>query len=170
MPRRIVIASGNAHKVSEIEAMLAEAGVGLEVVGMKAAGEPPEIEETATTFGGNAALKAEGIAAWLREGGGAGDDLVLADDSGICIDAFDGAPGVYSARYAGSPCDDDAVWTFEAEQAGHAREHLLRTGAPRLGDGGARLPLHPIGAGTTGRARRAPDRSGGWGANFIVEW
>ena len=91
--RRVVLASGNAHKVQELRQMLTASGAALEVVGMKELGDPPEVEETETTFSGNAALKSTGIAAWLQSRGEAGDTLVLSDDSGICIDAFDGAPG-----------------------------------------------------------------------------
>ena len=63
--------------------------------------EAPEVEETADTFAGNAALKACGISALLP-------GLVLADDSGLCVDALDGAPGVMSARYAGEHGNDAA--------------------------------------------------------------
>jgi XTP/dITP diphosphohydrolase len=114
MARRIVIASNNPHKIIELQQMLARAQFAsvrkLEVVSASALGlgQPPEIEETSTQFVGNAVLKAEGIAAWLRSLQAPADDLVLADDSGICVDALDGAPGVYSARYAGSHADDDA--------------------------------------------------------------
>jgi XTP/dITP diphosphohydrolase len=106
MIRKVVIASGNAHKIEEIGAMLQAQAPELEVVGMKSFGQPPEIEETATTFSGNAALKSTGIAAWLREQGAGSDILVLSDDSGICIDALDGRPGVYSARFAGEGASD----------------------------------------------------------------
>jgi len=106
-PRRVVVASGNAHKVREIERMLA-AVEGLEVRGQRDFGSPPTIEETADDFEGNARLKAEGIAAWLRAQGEAGDTAVLADDSGVCVDALGGAPGVRSARFAGEPSDDEA--------------------------------------------------------------
>lgn len=63
--------------------------------------EAPEVEETADTFAGNAALKACGISAILP-------GMVLADDSGLCVDALDGAPGVMSARYAGEHGNDAA--------------------------------------------------------------
>lgn len=104
---RLVIASGNAHKVVEIREMLAAAVPRLRVLGMKELGEPPDIPETADSFAGNAVLKARGISGWLREGAASGSDLVLADDSGICIDAFDGGPGVYSARFAGPQASDE---------------------------------------------------------------
>jgi XTP/dITP diphosphohydrolase len=61
----------------------------------------PEIEETGTTFAENAALKALGISRLLPA-----ETWVLADDSGICVDALDGAPGVYSARYSGPGATD----------------------------------------------------------------
>ena len=113
MRRRLILASGNRHKVTEIAEMFAASPSpitsGMEVVSMKDLGDPPEIPETADTFHGNAVLKARGIAAWLASETirAPGDDLVLADDSGICIDAFDGAPGVYSARFAGPNAGDD---------------------------------------------------------------
>ncbi len=105
-PTRLVVASGNHHKVVELRAMLGEAAPGLEVCGQRDLGAPPVIEETADSFVGNARLKAEGIAAWLRSRGEAGETVVLADDSGVCVDALDGAPGVYSARFAGEHADD----------------------------------------------------------------
>ena len=110
--RRLILASGNAHKVEELAAMLSRAEARsvreLEVVGMKVLGAPPEIDESETDFHGNAVLKARGIARWAASRGAAADDLVLSDDSGICIDALDGRPGVFSARYAGPDADDAA--------------------------------------------------------------
>ena len=113
MARRLIIASANKHKISELSAMVARAGYpavrALEVVSVSALpeyGQPPEIEEAATSFEGNAILKADGIAAWLRLRGANRDELVLADDSGLCVDAFQGAPGVYSARFAGPDATD----------------------------------------------------------------
>ena len=107
-PTAIVVASGNAHKVVELRAMLQQSTPGLTVTGMKEHGDPPEIEETAPDFAGNAKLKADGIAAWLRGQGVDGATVVLADDSGVCVDALDGHPGVRSARFAGDEADDEA--------------------------------------------------------------
>lgn len=110
---RLIVASGNAHKVREIADMLAQSLPELTVIGVMdpnlGLGDPPEPEETETTFSGNAAIKANAIARWLREQGGAStaNDVVLADDSGICIDSFYGAPGVYSARFAGEGATDE---------------------------------------------------------------
>lgn len=110
-PRRVWVASGNRHKVAELRAMLRAAVPELEVLGLHDGspqwGSPPEIDETADDFVGNARLKAEGIAAWLRAHGEPGDAAVLADDSGVCVDALGGAPGVRSARFAGPEASDE---------------------------------------------------------------
>jgi len=92
---RLVIASGNPHKVAEIGAMLAV--VDLDVL---AKPEDLEIEETGATYGENARLKAEAAAS--RTG-----DWALADDSGLEVDALDGRPGLFSARYA--PTDHERI-------------------------------------------------------------
>lgn len=124
MPRRLVIASQNQHKLDELAAMVARAkldGV-LEVVSVGALpeyGPPPEVDETADTFAGNAVLKADAIASWLRASGAPRDDLVLADDSGLCVDALEGEPGVFSARFAGpdaTDADNNAKLVAELEQ------------------------------------------------------
>ena len=89
----ILIASGNAHKLKEIKAVLAPLGIAVE--GLDALDElPPEPVEDALTFEGNAQLKAIGYAK-------ATGRVCLADDSGLEVDALDGAPGVLSARFAG---------------------------------------------------------------------
>ncbi|MFN9644303.1 MAG: non-canonical purine NTP pyrophosphatase [Cyanobacteriota bacterium] len=87
-PTRLVIASGNPHKVAEIGAMLAL--IDLEVL---AKPKGLEIEETGRTYAENARLKAEAVAARTGE-------WALADDSGLEVDALDGRPGLFSARYA----------------------------------------------------------------------
>jgi XTP/dITP diphosphohydrolase len=92
--KRIVFASGNKHKVAEIAAMLAPRGWQVEPLSLT-------VDEDAPTFAGNAEKKAR--AALARTGLPS-----LADDSGLEVDALDGAPGVLSARYAG-PAQDDAA-------------------------------------------------------------
>jgi XTP/dITP diphosphohydrolase len=94
---RVVAATGNEGKLKEIRAVLAPANI--EVLGIDALSDPTAIEETGTTFEANAKLKAEGYS--LRT-----EELVLADDSGLEVDALEGAPGIYSARY-GSPTLSD---------------------------------------------------------------
>ncbi|MBT3637557.1 MAG: RdgB/HAM1 family non-canonical purine NTP pyrophosphatase [Opitutae bacterium] len=101
--RTIYLASGNAHKLHELQTALEEAGLPLCVKGPAEIGGMPEVEETGSTFEANSLLKAQG----LRSVGPA-DGWFLADDSGIEIDALEGRPGVISARYAGAECDDEA--------------------------------------------------------------
>src|SRR6478735_4023755 len=90
-PSRLILATRNAHKTAEIRAMI---GDRFEVLDATAFPDFPEIEETGTTFLENARLKAEGIS--RRIGG-----WVLSDDSGLEVDALDGAPGVWSSSYGG---------------------------------------------------------------------
>ena len=93
--KKLVLASGNKHKIKEIAEMLPE----FEVVGYKDLGFDFEIEENGKTFYDNALIKAKTVCEQLKL-------PCLADDSGICVDALDGAPGIYSARYAGDGVDE----------------------------------------------------------------
>ncbi len=95
----LLLATGNKHKTREIRELLGE---GWAVEDLSAYPDWPETAETGATFAENAALKA--VAASLR----APATIVLADDSGLEVDALAGAPGVYSARYAGPLADDAA--------------------------------------------------------------
>lgn len=94
---QLVIASNNPGKIKEIKTLLAPFQV--DVVSLKDLGLAIDVPETGTTFQENAQLKAEAIAA--RTG-----QWTLADDSGLCVDALGGEPGVYSARYSGPEKDD----------------------------------------------------------------
>ena len=100
--KTIYLASGNVHKLHELQTALNQAGLPVKVSGPDNIGGMPEVEETGSTFEANALLKANG----LKEVGPQ-DGWFLADDSGIEIDALDGRPGVISARYAGLECDDE---------------------------------------------------------------
>jgi len=82
--------------------MVTEADLPVEVHTPLSVGGMPEVVEDQETFSGNALKKARALAALLPE-----DGLALADDSGICVDALDGAPGVFSARYAGEGASDE---------------------------------------------------------------
>jgi XTP/dITP diphosphohydrolase len=93
---KLVIATRNAHKVDEIRAIL---GSGFEYRNLRDFSAAPEVIEDADTFEGNAAKKAATLAVWLSSQAEAGT-LVLADDSGLEVDALNGAPGVHSARFA----------------------------------------------------------------------
>jgi len=93
----VVLASKNAHKLQELQDILSAQGV--EVILESAAGVDVEVEETGTTFEENSLLKARAV----MEASGL---PAIADDSGLMVDALNGAPGVYSARYGGPGLDD----------------------------------------------------------------
>jgi XTP/dITP diphosphohydrolase len=88
--QRLLLATGNAHKVDEIQAILGD--------GWRVVGRDPGVEETGSTFEANALLKARALA-------GATGEVAIADDSGIEIDALEGGPGVRSARWT-----DEGDW------------------------------------------------------------
>ena len=95
----MISASSNAHKIKEIQSIMSKFGV--KVVSRKEAGVPEfEIEEDGETFEENSLKKAEAI---MKATG----KLTVADDSGLMVDYLGGAPGVYSARFAGEECDDE---------------------------------------------------------------
>ena len=96
--KKIVIASNNAGKLREFRAILEP--FGLEVISQREAGFTEDVDETGTTFAENAALKARAVFEKLH-------CPVIADDSGLMVDALDGAPGVYSHRFAGENATDD---------------------------------------------------------------
>ncbi|MBE5752512.1 MAG: RdgB/HAM1 family non-canonical purine NTP pyrophosphatase [Clostridiales bacterium] len=97
MKEKLVVATGNAHKLREISQIFTE----YEVISQKQAGFDIDVEETGTTFEENALIKARAASKALGV-------IALADDSGICVTALNGAPGVYSARYCGRHGDDKA--------------------------------------------------------------
>ena len=101
MGQRIIFATGNAGKMREIREILAD--MDMEVLSMKEAGVEADIVEDGTTFEENAVIKAKAVACMLEElsGNGLEDVIVLADDSGLEIDALNKEPGIYSARYLG---------------------------------------------------------------------
>lgn len=94
---KLVLASKNAHKLVEMRDILSQLGV--EVVLESEVGVDVDVEETGATFEENAFLKARAV----MEASGL---PAIADDSGLCVDALNGAPGVYSARYGGPGLDD----------------------------------------------------------------
>lgn len=96
---RIVFATQNKGKIAEIRDILGSDGY--EVLSMGELGLCSEAEETGETFSENAEIKAREIHDRLRDQGEVSDTIVMADDSGFCIDALSGAPGVYSARFMG---------------------------------------------------------------------
>ncbi len=93
----IIIATNNAHKVEEFKRLLTP--MGYRVYSLKDKGIQVEIEENGNTFAENAMIKAQTIYDMVHL-------PVIADDSGICVDALDSRPGIYSARYGGEGLDD----------------------------------------------------------------
>lgn len=96
----IVLATGNAGKIRELSALLAEHYPDMRVLGLKDFPQIGEIPETGVTFEENARIKALAVAR-------ATGLVAVADDSGLAVDALHGAPGVYSARYSGEGATDE---------------------------------------------------------------
>ncbi len=92
MSMNIILATHNLSKLKEFRTMASDYPV--KILGLRDIGYEQEIEETGASFDENAMLKAKTVYNSVN-------DLVIADDSGLCVDALDGAPGIYSARYAG---------------------------------------------------------------------
>lgn len=101
---KLVLATHNAHKVEELKQILGPELSGIDLVGY----DGPEPTEDGETFAENALIKARSAAAHTGL-------PAIADDSGICVDALGGAPGIHSARYAGTRLDADNVRHLLAE-------------------------------------------------------
>ena len=125
----LILATGNAHKVGEIQSIL---GNSIQCVGQKSIPEAPTALEDAATFAGNALKKAVTLATWLaaqsqnRLSSWTHPLFVLADDSGLEVDALAGAPGVHSARFASfTTTQTDAASTANCSDAAN-NQKLLR--------------------------------------------
>lgn len=138
--RTVVVATGNAHKVVEIETILAPVMLGVRFVALGELGDFPDPVEDGDTFFDNALIKAR---AAQKE---TGLPMAVADDSGLCVDALDGAPGIFSARWAGEHGNDAAnneklmaQMKDVPDEARAARFHssvaLVRGGEVLRGDG-----------------------------------
>ncbi len=99
MTRRYVMATRNAHKVDEVSRILQAAGAHVELVPLPT--DAPDVAETGATFAANAMLKARSAAEFTGL-------PAIADDSGLCVDALNGMPGIHSARWCGQHGDDAA--------------------------------------------------------------
>ena len=97
---KIVLATNNSHKVSEFRAAFEQMGVEVELLTIKETGFQGEIIEDADSFDGNALIKAKALCEYSGL-------VAIADDSGLAVDALGGAPGVYSARFAGDGATDE---------------------------------------------------------------
>ncbi|GAA3303370.1 RdgB/HAM1 family non-canonical purine NTP pyrophosphatase [Streptomyces cinereospinus] len=98
---RLILATRNAGKITELKAILADAGLPHDLVGADAYPDIPDVRETGVTFAENALLKAHALAR-------ATGLPAVADDSGLCVDVLGGAPGIFSARWSGRHGDDRA--------------------------------------------------------------
>jgi XTP/dITP diphosphohydrolase len=96
---RVVLATRNAHKVDELSRILAGTEVPVSLVGLDLFPDMPEVPETGLTFADNALLKARAVASFTGL-------PAVADDSGLCVDALHGMPGIFSARWSGRHGDD----------------------------------------------------------------
>lgn len=101
MTGRLVLATRNRHKVDELQAILAAAGVPVDLVSLDAFPDVPDVVEDGLTFEANSLKKARAAVA-------ATGLPAVADDSGLCVDALNGMPGVFSARWSGRHGDDAA--------------------------------------------------------------
>ena len=128
---KLLLCTGNPGKVAELRAMLPES---MELVGLQEAGLPLDLPETGKTFAANALEKAR----FAHERTGL---VCIADDSGLEVDALNGAPGVYSARYAGEAKNDAAnmaklLFAMEGQEQ---RNACFRTVVALVDEGGEHL-------------------------------
>ena len=101
MTAQVVLATKNRHKLDELHRILEAAGLDVDLLGAEAFPDLPDVPETESSFAGNALLKAREIARVTGL-------PAIADDSGLCIDALNGMPGIFSARWSGRHGDDAA--------------------------------------------------------------
>ncbi|WP_049571479.1 RdgB/HAM1 family non-canonical purine NTP pyrophosphatase [Streptomyces sp. SBT349] len=161
--QRLVLATRNAHKVTELRAILEEAGLPVALVGADAFPEVPDVKETGVTFAENALLKAHALAT-------ASGLPAVADDSGLCVDVLGGAPGIFSARWAGTHGDDAANLALLLAQLAdvpdaHRGAHFACAAALALPDGTERVTEGRL----CGTLRRAPAGGGGFGYDPILQ-
>ncbi|GAA2469238.1 RdgB/HAM1 family non-canonical purine NTP pyrophosphatase [Streptomyces thermolineatus] len=160
---RLVLATRNRHKVGELHAILADAGLELDIVGADAYPEVPDVKETGVTFAENALLKAHALAK-------ATGLPAVADDSGLCVDVLGGAPGIFSARWSGRHGDDRANLDLLLAQLAdiadpHRGAHFACAAALALPDGRE----HVVEGRLRGALRHAPAGRGGFGYDPILQ-
>jgi XTP/dITP diphosphohydrolase len=132
---KVVLATRNPHKIAELRAILAATGVTVDLIGVNTFPDVPDVAETGVTFAQNALLKATETA--RRTGLPS-----VADDSGLCVDVLGGAPGIFSARWAGKHGDDEANLDLLLAQLAdiadeHRAAHFACAAALALPDGTA---------------------------------
>ncbi|MFI5616890.1 RdgB/HAM1 family non-canonical purine NTP pyrophosphatase [Streptomyces sp. NPDC051567] len=162
-PSRLVLATRNAGKVTELRAILSAADLPYELVGADAYPQVPDVKETGVTFAENALLKAHALAR-------ATGLPAVADDSGLCVDVLGGAPGIFSARWAGTHGDDGANLRLLLAQLsdiddGHRGAHFACAAALALPDGTERVVEGRL----LGTLRHTPAGTGGFGYDPILQ-
>ena len=162
-PVRLILATRNAHKVGELRAILGAAGLDVELVGADAYPEVPDVRETGVTFAENALLKAHALAQ-------ATGCPAVADDSGLSVDVLGGAPGIFSARWAGRHGDDQANLDLLLAQLGdiappHRAAHFNCAAALALPDG----TEHVVEGRLRGTLRYEPVGTNGFGYDPILQ-
>ncbi|GAT65484.1 nucleoside-triphosphate diphosphatase [Planomonospora sphaerica] len=163
--RRVVLATRNTGKIVELRRILAEAALPVEIVGLEEFPQIGDVAETGLTFAENALLKAHAVAR-------ASGLPAVADDSGLCVDALNGMPGIFSARWSGTHGDDRANLDLLLAQVsdvpdGRRGAHFACAAALALPSGQERVAegaLH-------GSIIRAPRGTGGFGYDpvFVPE-
>ncbi|MFE4174935.1 RdgB/HAM1 family non-canonical purine NTP pyrophosphatase [Streptomyces sp. NPDC056909] len=160
---RLILATRNAGKLTELRAILADAGLPHDLVGADAYPGVPDVKETGVTFAENALLKAHALA-------DATGLPAVADDSGLCVDVLGGAPGIFSARWAGTHGDDTANLNLLLAQlsdiaAPHRAAHFACAAALALPDGTERVVEGRL----PGTLRTSPTGTGGFGYDPILQ-
>ncbi|MEV6778024.1 RdgB/HAM1 family non-canonical purine NTP pyrophosphatase [Streptomyces syringium] len=161
--KRLILATRNANKVTELRAILEGAGLDVELVGADAYPEIPDVKETGVTFAENALLKAHALAR-------ATGHPAVADDSGLCVDVLNGAPGIFSARWAGAHGNDKANLELLLSQLGdiadeHRGAHFACAAALALPDGTERVVEGRL----EGTLRHEPTGGFGFGYDPILQ-
>ncbi|MFG2571104.1 RdgB/HAM1 family non-canonical purine NTP pyrophosphatase [Streptomyces sp. NPDC048481] len=160
---RLILATRNAGKITELRSILADAGLPHDLVGADAYPDIPDVKETGVTFAENALLKAHALAQ-------ATGHPAVADDSGLCVDVLNGAPGIFSARWSGRHGDDRANLDLLLAQLSdiaeeHRAAHFACAAALALPDGTERVVEGRL----TGLLRFAPEGTNGFGYDPILQ-
>jgi XTP/dITP diphosphohydrolase len=161
--RRLVLATRNPGKIEELHRILGDAGLDVQLVGVDRFPGLEDVPETGATFGDNALLKAHAVAQ-------ATGIPSVADDSGLCVDALNGMPGVLSARWSGRHGDDTANVRLLLAQVAHVPDdrlgaHFACAAALALPDG----QEYVVDGQLDGELVRAPRGSGGFGYDPIFQ-
>src|SRR3954470_9823764 len=160
---RLILATRNAGKITELRSILATTGLAVDLVGADAYPEIPDVKETGVTFAENALLKAHALAR-------ATGLPAVADASGLCVDVLGGAPGIFSARWAGTHGDDAANLALLLAQLSdiadeHRAAHFACAAALALPDGTQRVVEGRL----RGVLRHTPTGTNGFGYDPILQ-